>query len=308
MADAALMTIQELASATGGRVILSAPGHLAKDMAFFPVAIDSRKAEPGCLFVALIGTERDGHDFVAQAFAAGARAALVCESRIGAVRTAAASVGAALVAVPDTLRGLQDAAAAYVDKFPALLRVGITGSSGKTTTKELAAAMIAKEKRVVMNVGNLNSETGLPLSTFGITAQHEVGVFELGMNRREEIAELAAVLRPHIALITNIGTAHIGILGTKDTIAEEKKAIFSHFSGTEIGFVPEDDPYADMLSFGVRDECAGSEKNLLPSSEARGVSVLKGPRSSGADSLRSFRCRASTISRMPWRPRRSPTP
>jgi UDP-N-acetylmuramoyl-tripeptide--D-alanyl-D-alanine ligase len=107
--------------------------------------------------------------------------------------------------------------------------------------------MIAKEKRVVMNVGNLNSETGLPLSVFTVREGHEVGVFELGMNRRGEIGESAAVLRPRIALITNVGTAHIGILGTKDAIAEEKKAVFSRFSGTEIGFIPEDDPYADYL-------------------------------------------------------------
>ena len=93
----------------------------------------------------------------------------------------------------------------------------------------------------------MNSETGLPLSVFKIRKEHEVGIFEMGMNRRGEIAEIASVLFPSIAVITNIGTAHIGILGTQDAIAEEKKNIFSNFSENCIGFVPENDKYASFL-------------------------------------------------------------
>jgi UDP-N-acetylmuramoyl-tripeptide--D-alanyl-D-alanine ligase len=263
MADEALMSAAELAQTTGGR--LEHPRGAGNAASFSSVAIDSRKVLPGGLFVALPGSERDGHDFLPAAFEAGAAVALVCESRLAVARAAAERSGAAIVVVPDTLKGLQDAAAGYLDRFPHLVRIGITGSTGKTTTKELTAAMIAKEKRVVMNVGNLNSETGLPLSVFSVRRDHEVGVFELGMNRRGEISELAAVLRPSVALITNIGTAHIGILGTKDRIAEEKKAIFSFFSGTELGLVPEDDPYADMLAAGLRGTVRRYGARSLPS-------------------------------------------
>jgi UDP-N-acetylmuramoyl-tripeptide--D-alanyl-D-alanine ligase len=133
--------------------------------------------------------------------------------------------------------------------------VGITGSSGKTTTKEIAAAMIGSEKKVVINPGNLNSDTGLPLAVFGVRPWHEVGIFEMGMNRRGEIAELTRVLKPRIALITNIGSAHIGILGTREAIAQEKKMIFSELSGAELALIPEDDAYAAFLAEGVRGQC-----------------------------------------------------
>jgi UDP-N-acetylmuramoyl-tripeptide--D-alanyl-D-alanine ligase len=107
--------------------------------------------------------------------------------------------------------------------------------------------VLSQKYSVVTNEGNLNSETGLPLSVFKIRAEHEVGIFEMGMNRRGEISEIASVLFPSIAVITNIGTAHIGILGTQDAIAEEKKQIFSNFSENCIGFVPENDKYASFL-------------------------------------------------------------
>jgi len=156
--------------------------------------------------------------------------------------------GAALIIVEDTLKGLQDLAAAYIKRFPRLLRIGITGSSGKTTTKEISASIFSREKNVITNQGNLNSETGLPLSVFNIRPEHETGIFEAGMNRKGEIAELAAVLKPQIALITNIGPAHIGILGSIEAIAEEKKQIFSQFTGSETALIPEDDPFRDYLA------------------------------------------------------------
>ena len=108
---------------------------------------------------------------------------------------------------------LQRLAASYVLKFPSLIRIGITGSSGKTTTKEIAVNVLSQKYSVVYNEGNLNSETGLPLSVFKIRENHQVGIFEMGMNRKGEISELASVLYPQYGIITNVGTAHIGILG-----------------------------------------------------------------------------------------------
>jgi len=246
----------------------------SSDIPFFSVHIDSREVLPGGLFVALLGSERDGHCYAASAFSAGATIALVREDRAAAAEKAAEAAGAALVVVPETLAALQAAAAAYLDKFPLLLRIGITGSSGKTTTKELAAAMIAKTGKTAMNVGNLNSETGLPLSVFSVRVEHRAGVFELGMNRRGEISELAAVLRPRVALITNVGTAHIGILGSRDAIAEEKKAIFSQFSGSELALVPESDNYADFLCEGVRGEVRRyGERSLASFGGARSLGL-----------------------------------
>jgi UDP-N-acetylmuramoyl-tripeptide--D-alanyl-D-alanine ligase len=252
------MTFDELARAAGARSLLflgrGEEGGTGFSPGFLSVSIDSRKTEEGALFVALAGARADGHCFVEDAFRAGARGAMV--TRFGmelfSLDRLAGKWGRVLVVVEDTLRGLQDAAAFYLGKFPGLLRVGVTGSSGKTTTKEIAAAMIGGEKKVVMNKGNLNSETGLPLSVFNVRSEHEVGIFEAGMNRQGEIGELARVLKPKICLITGIGTPHIGIIGSKDLIAKEKKDIFSCFTGTETALIPGDDAYAAFLARDVK--------------------------------------------------------
>ncbi|GHV78468.1 UDP-N-acetylmuramoyl-tripeptide--D-alanyl-D-alanine ligase [Spirochaetia bacterium] len=252
MADI-LMSFEAAHKALGGK-FLDYRSDAAKCGGFCSVHIDSREVLPGGLFVALIGSAQDGHRFVEAAFKAGAVAAIVAESRLddtAKLTEIARKFGAVLFAVPDTLRGLQDLAAAYLSLFPKLLRVGITGSSGKTTTKEIAAAMVGREKQVVINPGNLNSETGLPLAVFAVRSHHEVGIFEMGMNRKGEIRELARVLKPVIALITNIGTAHIGILGSKAAILEEKKTIFAEFTGNELALIPEDDACRDALAEGV---------------------------------------------------------
>jgi UDP-N-acetylmuramoyl-tripeptide--D-alanyl-D-alanine ligase len=206
--------------------------------------------------VAIRGSAQDGHRFVNAAFMAGASGALVALSALEDAELCLSALAQkwnrVLVAVEDTLKGLQDAAGAYLKQFTNLLKIGITGSTGKTTTKEIAAAIIGREKSVVMNRGNLNSETGLPLSVFEVGPRHEVGIFEAGMNRKGEIAELAKVLNPDIALASNIGSAHIGILGSRDAIAEEKKKIFSGFTGNNTALIPADDDYRDFLAEGVK--------------------------------------------------------
>ena len=247
-----LMRFEAARQALGGRFL-----DFRRDSGegFSSVHIDSREVAPGGLFVALAGSVQDGTRFVGDAFKAGAAGAIVAERALEGASPApvecARDAGAVLFVVPDTLRGLQDLAAAYLSRFPGLLRVGITGSSGKTTTRHIAAAMAGQEKRVAMSSGNLNSETGLPLAVFTVRAHHEVGIFEMGMNRRGEIGELARVLKPAIALITNIGTAHIGILGSKTAILEEKKAIFSEFTGTELALIPEDESCREDLAKGI---------------------------------------------------------
>lgn len=222
------------------------------------VAVDSRKVLPGSLFVALPGERADGHFFIEAALQAGAAAVLARANRRADIEAAigdlAASRGAALLFVPDALAALQALARDYRRRFPRLLRVGITGSSGKTTTKECAASALGRSRSLVMNEGNLNSDIGLSLSMFSLREEHEIGVFEMGMNRRGEMAELAGIYEPDVAVITNVGTAHIGILGSRDAIAEEKKLIFSRFDGSQTGFVWEDDDYRAFLREGVRGE------------------------------------------------------
>lgn len=243
-----LMTVPELILAVNGICLCDYSPHGGFDS----VVTDSRNVLPGSLFVPLMGEFQDGHAYVPKALESGASVVLVDTAHGDGSATLLTSLGkqysAAIIMVENTLRALQDAARGYVMKFPGLVRIGITGSSGKTTTKEIIGSIFSRRYRVVMNEGNLNSETGLPLSVFRIRADHEVGIFELGMNRKGEIAEIARVLNPSLALVTNIGTAHIGILGSQRAIAEEKKEIFSGFDHQSSGFVPEADEWREFLS------------------------------------------------------------
>ena len=257
-----LMGFEELSHSIGAQLISTAPSS-SHPAGFDSVDIDSRSVKEGALFVALSGSSADGHNFVKAAFDSGASGAMVELSRINSLglENIAKKAGKALIAVENTMKGLQDSAMVYLEKFPKLLKIGITGSSGKTTTKEVCGSIISQEKNTVINMGNLNSETGLPLSAFTVRAHHEVCVFELGMNRRGEIAELAAVYKPNISLITNIGTSHIGILGTKQAIAEEKKNIFSLLTDNGIALIPNDDEYRDFLARDVKGKVSFYGKN-----------------------------------------------
>lgn len=241
-----LLTTEELVAATGGRLLRPCPSG-----GFSSVAADSRNVSAGSLFVPLVGT-RDGHSFIPEAVGKGASAVLVSrvDAEISAMAEAAPSV--AFVAVSDTMRALQDAAAAYVAKFPRLVRCAVTGSSGKTTTRSLLSAMLSRRFSVVSTSGNLNSETGLPLSVFSIRSGHGAGVFELGMNRAGEMAEISRVLRPEFVVVTNIGTAHIGILGSRGAIAAQKKLALDYIGEGGAAVIPAADDYAGYLASGVR--------------------------------------------------------
>jgi len=248
-----LLEFDELIDAVHGTAVTASPSEY---IVFSSVCTDSRMVVPGSLFVPLIGTSQDGHKYIPQAIDKGASVLFVAESEYNGktelYRGLSESKKVSFVVVRNTLTALQDAAAAYVRKFPALIKIGITGSSGKTTTKELCVSVFKQKYRVVSTVGNLNSETGLPLSVFHITKDDQVGIFELGMNRRNEIAEIAGVLRPEYAVITNIGTAHIGMLGSRNAIAEEKKKIFTYIDEHGAAFIPADDDYAGYLAEGVK--------------------------------------------------------
>ncbi len=248
------------------------------DARFSRVETDSRSAGPGCLFVALKGERADGHDHAAAAAASGAAAILVSEAWWRSAGAAMADAdpafrGVAVVAVPDPLKALQAAASAWRSRFCAR-RIGVTGSSGKTTVKELIASILSVSHSVVRNPGNLNSDIGLPASVFLMRPSHEYAVFEMGINAIGEMDVLAGIFRPDCALINNIGTAHIGLLGgTRLGIASEKKKICSRFDGGQDLVVHEDDEFRDFLVQDVRGRCH--------SFGPRSVRLFEGARSLG---------------------------
>lgn len=247
-----LMSLDQVLSAVDG-IVLSKKENV-KSFCFTSVATDSRNCKELSLFIPLVGSV-DGHDYIEKAFENGARSVFVTDFYVrfhpNEIQLFSKN-GMCIICVSHTMYALQNLAAAYLDQFTSIKKIGITGSSGKTTTKEILVSLLSQKFSVVCNEGNLNSETGLPLSVFSVKENHEYGVFEMGMNRKGEIGELAGVLKPHYGIITNIGTAHIGILGTKAAIAEEKKRIFTFFNKNSCAVIPSDDEYAEYLIKGVK--------------------------------------------------------
>ncbi len=205
---------------------------------FTGVSTDTRGDVAGKLFVALVGVRHDAHAFVAQALAAGAAGALV--QRAEAVPAAA---HAALLQVADTLLALGALAAGHRSGFGGPL-VAITGSNGKTTTKEMCAAILGVAGPCLRNRGNLNNEIGLPLTLLERDAAHRTLVVEIGMNHRGEVAKLAAIARPTVGVITNVGTAHIEHLGSRDAIAQEKGDLIAALPPGASAVLNADDPRA----------------------------------------------------------------
>ena len=275
--DYSLMTLDELLTSTGAWLVYESNS----SKAFSSVAIDSRNVKNNSLFIPLRGENQDGHIYIESALKKGAKFFIVDFDHLDENETTLLSLcknyDASCVAVKNNLKALQDTARYYLSKFPNLYKIGITGSSGKTTTKEILASIYSKKYNTVSTKGNLNSETGLPLSIFEVRPEHEAGIFELGMNRKGEIAEIASVLLPNAAIITNIGTAHIGILGTKQAIAEEKKEIFSFFKDDSLGFIP-DCEFTDFLkdvSHGSVFSVSDNDSSLVQKVEDAGVSGSK---------------------------------
>ncbi len=242
-----LLSLEDVLDATGGVHVLG-----TGNFSFHSVHTDSREVLKGGLFVPLIGEVQDGHSYIPQALEKGASVVIICMENYEKApdfftELSQKNPDVFFVAVENTLHALQSVAGRYVEKFPNLIRVAVTGSSGKTTTKEILAAILSRKYNLVCNEGNLNSETGLPLSVFKIRKEHELGLFEMGMSRKDEMAEISAVLKPRFAIITNIGTAHIGNLGSRENIASEKARIFDHFHSFGTAVIPREDDFASFL-------------------------------------------------------------
>ena len=195
-------------------------------MPYQQVSIDSRTLQPGATYYALRGERHDGHDFVAAALAAGAARAIVAESeRPRCLRAASLPASSdRIVGVPDPLRGLQDAANAVRRRWGGPV-VAVTGSAGKTTTKEMIAAVLATRFKVLKSGGNLNNHIGVPLTLLALEPGHQIAVVEMGMNHAGEIARLAEIAEPNVGVFTNVGAAHVGLLGSIEAVAEAKREL-----------------------------------------------------------------------------------
>ena len=209
------VTVQDLVEATGGRLLAGDPNREVKK-----IRLDSRQVEVGDLFVPIIGEKVDGHKFIPQVVAAGA--AVVLTSEHDEVPENAGD--AAYIRVDETKEALQNIGR-YLRSRLSLPLVGVTGSVGKTTTREMIAAGLSAKYRVYKTPGNSNSQVGVPITISEISEKDEVGVIELGMSEPGELTIIAQIAKIDMAVITNIGITHIEQLGSRENIYKEKMTI-----------------------------------------------------------------------------------
>lgn len=246
--SAVLLTAAMVAHETDGRIAAGAPTRV-----FDVVSTDTRTIVPGSLFVALKGDRFDGHEFLDRALAAGATGLLVSAPPVSAG-------GATVIVVPDTLAALQ-ALARAVRRASGARVIAVTGSAGKTTTKEVIAQLLSTRYRVFKNRGNLNNHIGLPLSLLELKDRPAIAVVELGMNHDGEIRTLVGIAEPDVRVWTNVGDAHIGHFGSREAIARAKAEILENAAPDTVVVANADDPLVSayvaratgqILTFGER--------------------------------------------------------
>lgn len=226
------MSILEACKAAGGKLVNCND----ENVVIAGGCIDSRKAYENCLFVAIKGERTDGHMYIDKAVSLGASAALVSYVPEG--------TSCPCILVDDTVKALQDLAEYYRKSIPVKV-VGISGSVGKTSTKEIVASVLAAKYKVHKTLGNYNNEIGLPLTVLDIAADDEIAVLEMGISDFGEMRVLSKVARPDVCLLTNIGQAHLEALGNRDGILKAKTEMFEYMNPGAAIFVCGDD---DKLS------------------------------------------------------------
>jgi UDP-N-acetylmuramoyl-tripeptide--D-alanyl-D-alanine ligase len=258
-----IFTMEELLKATGGTLISGALENL-----FYGISTDSRLVSEGNIFVALHGEKFDGHNFLQAALDKGAAGVLVHDEQN--IKQSGVNTAVAVIKVADTLAALGDLAHEWRKKF-SIPVIGLTGSSGKTTTKEMMAAIIGQKKNVVKTEGNLNNLIGLPQTIFRINDEYELVILEMGTNARGEIKRLTRIAEPDIGLITNIGPAHLEGFRSIDGVREEKGDLFYNMDKNGIAIINLDDEYVRIIAdkwkgrritFGMSSNADVSAKNI----------------------------------------------
>ncbi len=236
-----MITAAEVTESLGSLLLEARPAGARR---FRRAVVDSRQAGRGDLFVALPGARRDGHEFVPEALARGARGLLVREAPD-------APPGVAVFVASDTLAALQRLAAGRRDRRRAKV-IGITGSVGKTTTKEITAAVLGARYPVLKNEANYNTEIGLPLTLLELTHRHRRAVLEMAMRGPGQIRELCQIARPEVGVITNVGPSHLEQLGSLEAIAAAKAELLEHLPPHGFAVLNGDDPLVRSLASRTR--------------------------------------------------------
>jgi len=227
-------TLDAVLKATGGKLLAK-----GKEQRFSGISTDSRSLRPGELFVALVGENFNGHQFVVQAARSGASGVVVALKEAGALESQ--DLQTPVIGVTDTLRAFGDLASFWRSQY-SIPVVAITGSNGKTTTKEMVATILSRSWRVLKNHGTFNNLVGVPLTLLQLDSSHKAAVVEMGMNQPGEIERLTEIVQPSLGMITNIQSAHLEGLGDLNSIQAAKGALFAGMAATGTIVVNQDDP------------------------------------------------------------------
>ncbi|TLM98705.1 MAG: UDP-N-acetylmuramoyl-tripeptide--D-alanyl-D-alanine ligase, partial [Actinobacteria bacterium] len=272
-------SVDTIVRVTGGELVFGDLESFATDL-----TLDSRTATPGCVFVALPGEHVDGHDFLRQALEGGARVLVVTRDRdeLASALTIALQRGASVVRVPDAVAAVQGLATWHRSRLLCPV-IGVTGSTGKTTTKDFIEAVLSTSLRVVSTQGNKNNELGVPLTVLRAGSNTDVLVVEMGMRGLGQIAHLCEVARPTMGLVTNVGTSHVEILGTQDAIATAKGELVRAIPGDGAVFLNGDDQFTGILS--ALAAARVTRYGLTEACEVRAESIVLAPDSRASFSL-----------------------
>lgn len=242
------ISISDLLETCGGKLLRPAERSITAGL-----TTDSRCITDGCLFIALTGERFDGNRFAAEATRRGSAAVIISHlcGEAGSPEQDFAP-GAAVILVNDTLAALQALARRWRGQLEPIRVIGLTGSSGKTSTKDMCAAVLSQKYRTVATKGNLNNHIGVPLSILSTEKGTEVAVWEMGMNHAGELAPLCAMTQPHIGIITTIGSAHMEYLGSREAIAHEKCTVARSLPSDGYMIYPAGDDFAALIAAETR--------------------------------------------------------
>jgi UDP-N-acetylmuramoyl-tripeptide--D-alanyl-D-alanine ligase len=260
--------IKDILTACGGRFLYG-----RADQCFNGVGIDSRTIDPGALFVAIHGERHDAHKFIPQVVDRGVRGIVIeAQSGIAMQHGQWKAKGVACVTVADTTRALGGLAAFVRQKYHIPV-VAITGSNGKTTTRQMTAAVMARRYKTLATPGNLNNEIGLPLTLFKLNRSHLAAVLELGINHFGEMDRLGAICKPTMGMITNVGQAHLEFLKNLDGVARAKGELLSHIDPNGYLILNKDDER--VASLAARAVCQVVYFGVSPHADIRAESIVE---------------------------------